>query len=124
MKSGISKKVIFLSFLLINFIQTGKSADLQKINNRKKNLDFQKGFSKILNNKKSSYLTFNNKVEKFLENYAEQLQANLSNKQKELVIQADKQSERNDVIYAEGKVTVSYKWKVLSNSTKIKINSL
>ena len=101
MNSGISKKVIFFSFLLINFIQTGKSADLHKINNREKNLDFQKGFSKILNNKKSSDLSFNNKVEKILlENKAQQLQANLSKKQKELVIQADKQSEIIDVNYA------------------------
>jgi len=30
--SGISKKVIFFSFLFINFIQPSKSAELSKIN--------------------------------------------------------------------------------------------
>ncbi len=58
-----------------------------------------------------------------LDNNAQQLQSNLSKKQKELVIQANKQFERNDVIYAEGNLTVSYKGKVLSNSTKITKNS-
>ena len=32
MISGISKKVIFFSFLFINFIQPSKSAELSKIN--------------------------------------------------------------------------------------------
>ena len=34
-------------------------------------------------------------------------------KQQELIIQSDKQSEINDVIYAEGNVSVSYGGKLL-----------
>ena len=38
-------------------------------------------------------------------------------KQQELIIQSDKQSEINDVIYAEGNVNVSYRGKLLKADT-------
>ncbi|MBO8218463.1 DUF3769 domain-containing protein [Prochlorococcus marinus] len=119
MNSGISKKLIFSTFLFINFIQPGKCADLHKFNNREANIVFQTGSSKILNTKKSSHLSFNNNFENILpkENFLEKnpvlFLAALSEKQEELVIQSDKQSEINDVIYAEGNVSVSYKGKLL-----------
>ena len=37
MFSGISKKVIFFSFLFINFLQPSKSAEFSKINNNNNN---------------------------------------------------------------------------------------
>ena len=40
-------------------------------------------------------------------------------KQQELIIQSDKQSEINDVIYAEGNVQVSYRGKLLKADTLI-----
>ena len=40
-------------------------------------------------------------------------------KQQELIIQSDKQSEINDVIYAEGNVSVSYRGKLLKADTLI-----
>ena len=40
-------------------------------------------------------------------------------KQQELIIQSDKQSEINDVIYAEGNVNVSYRGKLLKADTVI-----
>ncbi len=119
MNSGISKKVIFSTFLFINFIQPSKCADLNKFNNRDTNIVVQTGSSKILNNNKSSHLLFNNNFEKippkknFLEKNSVLILAALSEKQEELVIQSDKQSEINDVIYAEGNVSVSYKGKML-----------
>ena len=130
MNSGISKKVIFSTFLFINFIQPGKCADLHKFNNRDANIALQTGSSKILNNNKSSYLSFNNNFEKilpkknFLEKNSVLILAALSEKQEELVIQSDKQSEINDVIYAEGNVSVSYKGKLLKadNLTYNKLN--
>ncbi len=117
MISEISKKVIFFSFLFINFIQPSKSAELSKINNvinnqntkflwsnslSKKNLSRN---SKSFNNKKSFVNLIKKNFDSFLAAKAE--------KQQELIIQSDKQSEINDVIYAEGNVSVSFKGKLL-----------
>ena len=55
----------------------------------------------------------------FLENNSEALLADLNENQEELVIQSDKQSEINDVIYAEGNVYVSYRGKILKADTLI-----
>ena len=45
----------------------------------------------------------------YLDNNPEILLADLNDNQEELIIQSDKQSEINDVIYSEGNVSVSYK---------------
>ena len=117
MISGIPKKVIFFSFLFINFLQPSKSAEFKKINEinntqninliRTKNIseDFLPVASKIFNDN-TSYL---NLLQKDLDLF---LVAN-AEKQQELIIQSDKQSEINDVIYAEGNVSVAYKGKLL-----------
>ena len=133
MNSEISKKVIFASFLFVNFIQPSKSAEFFRINKNDTNLNTQpsksveffrinkndtnlntqQGFSKILKSKKSSNSSFNNNFE---QNFIEKdlkLVADLSEKKEELVIQSDKQSEINNVIYSEGNVTVSYEGKLL-----------
>jgi len=121
--SGISKKVIFFSFLFINFLQPSKSAEFKKINEnnntqninliRTKNIseEFLPISSKIFD-EKTSYLNLLQKdLDLFLVAKAE--------KQQELIIQSDKQSEINDVIYAEGNVSVSYRGKLLKADTLI-----
>ncbi len=116
MFSGISKKVIFFSFLFINFIQSSKSAELSRINNSNiksilSNANNLVSSSKSLNNPVSNIL--NNDYVKFFKKKTDPLLvAEVENKQ-ELIIQSDKQSEISDVIYAEGNVSVSYRGKLL-----------
>ena len=117
MISGIPKKVKFLSFLFINFLQPSKSAEFAKIN-------------KIINNQNTKFLWSNYISEKILsrnsksfnnkKSFVNLLKKNFDSflvakaeKQQELIIQSDKQSEINDVIYAEGNVSVSYGGKLL-----------
>ena len=117
MISGISKKIIFFFILFINFQQPSKSAESAKINKNinNQNTKFhrssfypEKIFSNTLKkfNYKTSFLKSSNKnFDSFLVAKAE--------KQQELIIQSDKQSEINDVIYAEGNVSVSFGGKQL-----------
>ena len=114
------KKIILFYFLFINFIQPGKSTELQKINKREKINVSLHSAAKILNNKLHN-LSFNNYSEEipFKKGLLDIHTADLSGKQEELVIQSDKQSERNDVIYAEGNVYVSYKGKLLKTDNLI-----
>ena len=91
MNQGISKKLIFLSFLFTNFIQPIKSADLQNTNKIDKKLFFQKSNSIKWNHKKSSSLLNNDNSKKLpLEkNYFEKnsaiFLADISENQKELI---------------------------------------
>ena len=104
MISGISKKVIFFSFLFINFLQPSKSAEFTKI---KKNINNQNNkfiWSKIPNQEILSSTSESFKRKIFSENLLKKnfdpfLVAKAKNQQ-ELIIQSDKQSEINDVIYA------------------------
>ena len=102
---GISNKVIFISLIFINLIQPSKSADLEKIYKSKNNLEIN-----LINSKAS--------------NKFDQLLVVNSKKQNEIVIKSDKQSELNDVIYAEGNVSLSYQGKLLKadNLTYDKLN--
>ena len=114
---GIVKKLILTSFLFLDFIQPSKSADLQKINNKASKLNF----SKILNSKnlsKNSYQSLNNfhKIsfdKKKLDKNSELFIAYIPEKQKEIVIQSDQQSEINGIVYAKGNVLVEYLGKIL-----------
>ena len=122
MIAGISKKVIFCSFLFFYFIQSSKSADFQKFNKSENNLAKKLLWLNLPNNKISSYtsglsildysdiVSENNKIFNL---YSDLQVADISSKQKGIVIQSDKQSEMNDVIFAEGNVSVSYKGKHL-----------
>ena len=121
MISGISKKVIFPYFLFINFIQPVKSEQLHKINKIDSNINNQ---SNSLENKNKNISSdplkqsFNNSEklsdnEIFVEKNSELLLPESIDKQEELVIQSDKQSEINNVIYAQGNVSVSYNGKLL-----------
>ena len=100
MDSEISKKAIFFSFLFINFIQSSLAVELQKIYQRDNYLDFQLGLPKIINN------------EKLLEKKTGRLFAASDERQEELLLQSDIQSEIDNVIYAQGNVSVSYKGKI------------
>ena len=117
MFSGITKKVIFFSILFINLLQPSKSAELKKFNenNNSQNLN-------LIRTKKISEKSLPSASKTFDDNtsYENLLTKNLDsflvakpNKQQELIIQSDKQSEINDVIYAEGNVNVSYRGKLL-----------
>ena len=92
--AGISNKVIFISLIFINLIQPSKSTGLEKFYKSENNIETNLGNLKT-SNKLNPLLVVNSK------------------KQNEIVIQSDKQSEINDVIYAEGNVSLSYKGKYL-----------
>ena len=121
MISGISKKVIFSYFLFINFIQPVKSEKFHEIIKIDGDLTNQSSWLNKKNkniSSNSSKQSFNNSEDLsdnkiFLEKNSDLLLPDLTDKQEELVIQSDKQSEINDVIYAEGNVSVSYKGKLL-----------
>ncbi len=119
MNLGISKKIIFTSFLFINLLQQGKSFELGKINYIDKSLIVEKDLLETSDNKVKSYLSSNNNSGKIpsklnsLEKYSDPLLVAFSEKQEEVVIQSKIQSEINDVIYAEGNVSVSYRGKLL-----------
>ena len=100
--------------MFINFTQLSKSAHLNKINKSGNNLTTQFSWLKKSNKETLPKLTFNNYEEistekNFFKKNAETLIVDTSEKKKELVIQSDKQYEINGVIYAEGKVSVTYK---------------
>ena len=116
MISRISKKLIFFTFLFINSLQPSKSAEFAKINKNINNQNTNLIWSETTNEQtlsSTSKISDNNifyvKLNKNLESF---LLAKAEN-QKELIIQSDKQSEINDVIYADGNVSVSYGGKLL-----------
>ena len=124
MNLRISNKIIF-SFLFINFIQPLRSAEFTKLNvneNQSKS-ENQLIWSRVKDNEtrfNSSKLhvsdNFNlNSSEKknSLEKTSESFKNNFSKNQDKLVIQSDKQFEKNNVIYAEGDVSVSFNGKLL-----------
>ena len=119
MNKGISKKVLFSYFLCISFIQPSESSVFQKINKSENNQDSQFRWLKIINHKIASNSSLNNNFEEipieknFLEENLSPLKPGLSKKQNELVIKSDKQSEINNILYAEGNVSVSYRGKLL-----------
>ena len=123
MISGISKKLIFFSFLFINFLQTSKSAESAKIN---KNINNQNTKLIWTDSSNEELLSSFSKIPDVYTAYVNLLQKNLDSffvanarRQQELIIQADKQSEINDVIYAEGNVSVAYDDKLLKADTLI-----
>ena len=123
MFSGISKKVIFFSFFFINLLQPSKSAELLKINkvinNQNTKFFWSNSLSeKILSSNSKSFNDKNSFLNSLKKNFDPFLVAK-AEKQEELIIQSDKQSEINDVIYAEGNVSVSYRGKMLKADTLI-----
>ena len=99
MFSGISKKVIFFSFLFINLLQPSKSADFKKIN---ENTNIQNVNLIRTNNDSEKFLPSSSKISDDNTSYLNLLQKDLDlflvakpEKQQELIIQSDKQSEIN-----------------------------
>ena len=125
MNPGKTKKILFSLFLLINFFQQVKSADSYKINKRDYRLLFQSDLKKELNHDQLANFLINKDFENItrtnnlLKNNPKLLLAELNQKQEEIIIQSEKQSEVNGVISAEGNVTVSYKGKLLKADTLI-----
>jgi len=117
----LSKKAIFTFLLFINFIQPSKSADLEKISRNENNLRIKSNSLKISNFEYSKNILnslFRKDLEKILFekkllNQSKPTLAFIREKENEIVIQSDKQSEINDVIYAEGNVSVSFRGKLL-----------
>ena len=121
MISGKTKKGILFSFLFLNFIYSSKSAQAQKIIEIENNLTYQPISTKLSNKKKSSIFSklFSSNLSEFngYKNFSNKnvhsLLADISHNQKEIVIQADKQSDINDVVYAQGNVEDTYNGKIL-----------
>jgi len=115
--SGISKKVIFLSILFINFFQPSKSAEFAKINKNINNQNTKFLWSNSLNEKilsiSSKSLNDKNSYVNLLKKNFDSFLLAKAEKQQELIIQSDKQSEINNIIYAEGNVSVSFGDKLL-----------
>ena len=125
MNFKILKKVIFLFFLLINFIPSGKVSGLNKIKYKKNNQTNLTSWSKFYSDKRQisnpnpRYLRnlftvdYSDKVEKTFNNDLPLILAILTDEKDELVIESEVQSEINNILYAEGNVNVSYKGKYL-----------
>ena len=117
MFSGISKKVIFFSYLFINFLQPSKSAEFTKINKNINNQNTNFCWSENLNEKSlSSTSTISNDNTSYVNLLNKNFDAFLvakAVKQQDLILESNKQSEINNVIYAEGNVIVSYRGKLL-----------
>ena len=117
MISGISKKVIFFSFLFINFLQPSKSAEFTKINKNINNQNTNFCCSENLNEKSlSSTSTISNDNTSYVNLLNKNFDAFLvakAEKQQDIILESNKQSEINNVIYAEGNVIVSYRGKLL-----------
>ena len=98
-----SKKVIFTTLLFINFIQPSNSADNHKINKIKnlftKSSYLQTSYNPVSTNLSSKTIFKTNLVDKkFLNRYSDPFFAESRNKQKEIIIQSDQQSDINNVI--------------------------
>ncbi|MDC3045245.1 DUF3769 domain-containing protein [Prochlorococcus sp. AH-736-B04] len=120
MISGITKKVIFLSFLFINFLQPSKTAELSKINrnaNNSKKLTLSASSNLEISSISQNVIPINNSYDDvnvgFFKKKTDSLFVAKAKNQDELIIQSDKQSEINDVISAEGNVSVYYRGKLL-----------
>ena len=100
--------------MFINFIQPSRSSDFHKINNSKNIRTTKTTWFKLLKGKTQFKSSKHNFLDaNFLNKYSSQLLAENKQKQKEILINSDKQSEVDNVIYAEGDVALTYKGKML-----------
>ena len=114
---GISKKVIFTSFLFFNYTQPLDSSYYQKIHSKYNKPTTRLSLLSNTEKKKSqtsSKLFLNSSDEFFsdrnlFKKNSDKLIAETTKNKEELVILSDKQYEINDVIHAEGNVSVSHK---------------
>ncbi len=121
MIAGILKKLILTSLLFFNFVKPSKPADIDITNSNKDDLypkinklKFPNSLFKYNPSNSSLKNKFKkNFFEKKLSDGVEEFFAFISEKQNEILIQSDKQSEINNVIYAQGNVSLSYRGKLL-----------
>jgi len=102
--------------LFINFLQPSKSAEIAKINkyiNNQNSKSFHSDFFIEKSLSSSSGISANTSYINLLQKNLDSFLVAKAEKQQELIIQSDKQSEINNVIYAEGNVSVSYRGKLL-----------
>ena len=114
---GIVKKLILTSFLFIDFIHPSKSADQYNINDGASILSWSE-ISKGENLSNNSNISIKNLRKIFIDKNlvdknTKSLIATNTEKQREIVIQSDQQSEINGVVYAKGNVLVEYRGKIL-----------
>ena len=114
MNSRISQKLIFSFFLFFTSIPPINSSEFQKINQNENNQIFKLSRSEISKNKYQVQKAKQSFHKKFSNNNLISVQSDLGKKKAELIIHSDKQSEINNIIYAEGNVSASYRGKVLS----------
>ena len=118
--------------MVINFYQPLRSADFQKIDNNDDNEITRITWSRILSIKSltnsikpkfyktnNNYLNRKNITKDIQQETVQQLRFNDNENPNELVIQSDKQSEKNNVIDAQGNVSVFYKGKILKGDRLI-----
>jgi len=119
--SGLSKKVIFFFLLFIHIIQPSKSAELSKINKdiNNPNIIILSVVPNLGISSNSQISSLSNDLDddkdyvNFLKKKIDPLLVAKAENHQELIIQSDKQSEINGVIYAEGNVSVSLGGKLL-----------
>ena len=124
MNTGFLKKFIFYFFLLLNFISKSEASDFDQINDKKyvsrkdivwSNLSNSPN-DKIAKNQITKPLSENweyLKIQNNLKKDFHKLSANFSKNKQELVVESDIQSEENNILVAEGNVSVTYKGKLL-----------
>ncbi|MBO8231279.1 hypothetical protein CU311_01275 [Prochlorococcus marinus str. MU1402] len=113
----IVKKLIFTSFLFIDFIEPSKSTDLQNLDIGPYSLNLSnssniKNFSDYTNLSIKNFRK-NSNDKNVLDKHSELLIADNTEKQREIVIQSEQQSEINGVVFATGNVLVEYLGKFL-----------
>ena len=119
MIAGIVKKLILTSFLFIDFIHPSKSVDLHNTNNGSSILSLSKTSNKknLSNYSNSSFDSFwENSIDKnLLDKFVEPLIADNTEKQREILIKSDQQSEINGVVYATILTRALSSWLRLGN---------
>ena len=127
MDSRILKKTIFSFFFLSNFIQPLIAGDfylLKPKNNQSKKVSWSRSSSKNNNSSQRIFVPYSKDLNKHsntyksLTKYENQLPIN-SEEKDELDIKSDTQSEKNNILFAQGNVLVSYRGKYLNADSLI-----
>ncbi len=120
MSLKISKKVILIFFLLINSISPGRASTFSRVKSKNHSKNHHIIWSKLANfqqldNSKVKFNSngeiFKKKLPKKTRTFKEDFYTFISSttNKDELIIQSELQSEKNNILYAEGNVLVSYK---------------
>ncbi len=113
---GFSKKIISSIILLVNLIPTVNASNFYRIKDNKNTSANKIIWSKLSSGKNK--LIYKNSIENKI-NLINQLLAASGENKDELTIQSETQSEKNNTLYAEGNVVVSYKGKFLTADSLI-----